>query len=70
LQQELEGFVSDAILRVVQLEAQRFGRHTLATFRVVCEELAQMQLTDILMVSFEGLPCLALSKRRDFFCHF
>ena len=66
LQQELEGFVSDAILRVVQIEAQRFGRHTLATFGIIRKKLAQMQLTDTLMVSGESLPCLTL--REWFYC--
>ena len=58
LQEELEGFVGDAILRVVQVEAQRLGRHALAALGIVREELAQMQLADLLIVSFEGLPCL------------
>ena len=52
LQQKLEGFVGDAVLRVIQVEARRFGRHAFAAFRVIGKELAQMQLADSLMVRF------------------
>ena len=43
LQEELEGFVGDAILRVVEEEAHRLGRHPLAALGVICEELPQVQ---------------------------
>jgi len=69
LQQELEGFVGDAVLRVVQVQAHRLCRHALAAFRIIRKELSEMELADILMVSFKGLPCLTFSERRDFFCH-
>ena len=46
LQEELEGFVGDAILRIIQVEAHRLGRHALAAFGIIRKELAQMQLAD------------------------
>ena len=42
LQEELEGFVGDAILRVIEEEAHRLGRHALAARGIIREELAQM----------------------------
>ena len=66
LQEELEGFVGDAVLRVVEVEAHGLGRHTLAAFGIIRKKLAQMQLTDTLMVSGESFPCLTL--REWFYC--
>ena len=67
LQEKLEGFVGDAVLRVVQEEPRSLGRHPLAALGVIREELAQMQFPDLLVVGFEELsrpaawsavPCL------------
>ena len=69
LQEELEGFVGDAVLRVIQVEAHRLGRHALAALGIVREELSEMQLADIFMVGFKGLPCLTFSERCDLCCH-
>ena len=46
LQEQLERFVGDAVLRVVEVDAHRLGGHALAALGVVREELAQMQLPD------------------------
>src|SRR5712691_3927287 len=62
LQEQLEGLVGDAILRVIEVDTYRFGRHTLAACGIIRKKLAQMELTDILMVSGEGLPCLTFSE--------
>ena len=40
--EKLEGFVGDAVLRVVQEEAHRLGRHPLAALGIIREEIAQM----------------------------
>ncbi len=62
LQEQLEGFVGDAVLRVIQVEAHRLGRHAFAAFRVIRKEPAQMNLADILVMSFKGLPCWTFSE--------
>ena len=69
LQQKLEGFVGNAVLRVIQVEAHGLCRHALAAFRVIRKELSQMQLPDILVMSFKGFPCLTFSEWRVLFCH-
>ena len=65
LQQELEGFVGDAVLGVIQEEARRLRGHALAAFRVSREELPQMQLPGLLVVRRERLPGLAFGKWSD-----
>ena len=62
LQEQLEGFVGDAILRVVEEDAHRLGRHPLAAPWVIREELPQMQSPDLLVVGLERLPGRACSK--------
>ena len=54
LEQQLEGFVGDAVLRVIQEEARRLGRHALAALGVIREEIAQMQ--------FLGSSCSGLGE--------
>ena len=63
LQEKLERFVGDAILRVVEVEPDRLDRHALAALGIIREELAQMQLPDLLIVSFEGLPRRTFGER-------
>ena len=48
LKQELERFVGDAVLRVIEEEADRFGCQALAAFGVGGKELPQMQALDFL----------------------
>ena len=69
LQEEREGFVGEAILRVIQVEARRLRRHAFAALGIIREELAEMQFADFLMVSGEGLPCPTFSEGRDWCCH-
>jgi hypothetical protein len=47
---------------VVEVEAHRLDRHPFATPGIIREELPEMQLPDLLMVGFEGLPGRALSE--------
>jgi hypothetical protein len=42
LQEEREGFVGDAMLRVIQVEAHRLGRQPLAALGVIREEFSEM----------------------------
>ena len=56
LQEELEGFVGDAILRVIEVDAHSLGRHTLAACGIIREELPEMQVPDLPIVRFEALP--------------
>jgi len=61
LHEERKGLIGDAILRIIQKKADRFGRHALTAFGVVLEKIAKIQ-SPIFMVSFEGFPCPALSE--------
>ena len=56
LQEELEGFVGDAVLRVIEVEAHGLDRQALAACGIIRKELAEMQFPDLLMVGREGLP--------------
>ncbi len=56
LQSSVSVFVRDAILRVIEIDADRFGRQALAACRVVGEERAEMQLSNRLVVGLERLP--------------
>jgi hypothetical protein len=69
-QEELEGFVCDAILRVIQVQADRLGRHTFAAFSIIGEELSQMQVAHSLIMRREVIPRRAVRERYRWFCHF
>ena len=56
LQEQLEGFVGDAILRVIQVQAHSLGGHPLAAAWIVPKEFPEMQLSNLLIVGFQGLP--------------
>ena len=47
LQEQFQGLVGDAILRVIQVQADRLDRHALAACGIIRKKFAQMQLTDI-----------------------
>ena len=55
-EQQTEGCVADAMLRVVEIEPGGFGGQTLAPARIVGEELAQMPMADLLVVVSQGFP--------------
>src|SRR5215475_2935993 len=69
LQEQLECFVGDAVLRVIQVEAHSLRRHALASLLVVRKEFSEMQIADILMMGLKGLPCLTFSEWLDLCCH-
>ena len=59
-EEQLEGFVGDAVLRVVQEEAHSLGRHPLAAAGIVREEIRGDASREPLIVGFEGLPGRAI----------
>ena len=63
--EKLEGFVGDAVLRVIQEEAHGLGRHPLTAFGIVREEVPQMQFPNLLIVGLERLPGLPFGERRN-----
>ena len=50
LQQQLQGLVGDAVLGIIEEDADCLGGKTLAALRVVGEQLAQMDFTDLFVV--------------------
>ena len=74
LKQQLERFIGYAILRVVEKQADRFGRQALATTRIAREQLSQMQAAHLFVVRLQcrpGFPfagqSIALTARRRAF---
>ena len=55
-QEQLEGLVGDAILRVIEEDAQVLCRHPLAALGIIREQLSKVQIPDLLMVSCQCLP--------------
>ncbi len=68
-QQQPEGFVGDAVLRVVEIDPRRLGGQPFAAFWVVREQRAQGQVADFLMVRLEGLPGRAGGDGLDHWVH-
>ena len=56
LQEQLEGFVGDAILRVIEVDAHGLGRHPLAAMGIIREQLSKVQIPDLMKVSCQCLP--------------
>src|SRR5258706_16229269 len=53
--EEIKRLVSDAILRVMEINARRFGRKAPATLTVIGEQIPQMQGAGLLTLRFEAL---------------
>jgi len=68
LQEQFDGLVGDAVLRVVEINARRFGRKALTTPWIVREELSQMQAAYRLVMLRERLPRRALCQRWPLRC--
>jgi hypothetical protein len=66
-QEELEGFIGDAIFRVIQEKTHCLGCHTFAAFGIIREKLSQMYVANFLIVDCEVLPRLPLGERRDLY---
>ncbi len=60
--EERDGLFRDAILRVIEINANRFRRQTFAACCVIGEEPAEMQPSDLLVVGLERFPCRARSE--------
>ena len=56
LNQKLESFIRDYVLRIVQINAQSFQCQTLAALGIICKEVPEMCFPDILRVIFEAFP--------------
>ena len=56
LQQQLQRLVGDAILRVVEVDADGLGRQPLAALGIVGEELAQVDVAHLAMMRLQSLP--------------
>ena len=65
LQEKLQGFIRDAILRVVQEDACRFDRQPLTAHGIVCEKCSQMGSANSLVVRLKGLPRLSFRERLE-----
>ena len=65
LQEQLEGFVGEAILGVIQVKAHGLGGQPLAAAGIVRKEFPEMQLPNLLIVGFQGLPGRAFGE----WCH-
>src|ERR1700678_154444 len=66
LQKKLEGFIRDAVLRIIQEDARALGRQPFATCRILGKKLSQMRVLDWFVVSLESLPRLSLRKSFNF----
>ena len=58
-EEQFDGFVDDAVLRVVGEEADGFEREPFAAGGVLGEELAEVPVLDLGVMGFEGLPACA-----------
>ena len=65
IEQQFERLVGDAVLGVVQVQAGRFNRQTLAALGVLGEQRPEMNVAHDFIVRRQGLPCRALGDRCD-----
>ena len=56
LEEERQGLVGDAMLRVVEIDPHRLRGEALAALRIAGEEILQMQVADLLVVALQFLP--------------
>src|SRR5271166_4861119 len=64
LKEELKGLIGDPVLRIIEEDSYGLGRQALATFRVIREQLAEMQVLDLRVVCLERFPCRKLDHSR------
>ena len=65
LEQQAQGLVGDAVLRVIEIEPGGLGPQPLTARRVLGEELAQMAAHQLRMVLGQGIEGRALPQRRN-----
>ncbi len=68
LEQKLDGFIGDAVFRIIEKDAFGLGRQALSTLRVGSEQLPQMHLADFFRMTFETLPCRPRGERASCAC--
>jgi hypothetical protein len=56
LQQQSEGLVGNAVLRVVQMQSGTFDHQAFAASRIVGEEVPQMRILDLLVMRLQSVP--------------
>jgi hypothetical protein len=64
LEQKLERFIDDAILRIIQFDTHGRGGEAFAAGRIIGEQIAQMPIPNLFMVRFQSVP-RAASRGRD-----
>ena len=62
LEEQLQGFVGDAVFRVIQVKARGLDGHPFAAFWVVREQFPQVQFANLLVMRGEGFPGRALGE--------
>src|SRR5262245_49380156 len=62
LHQQANRLVRRPVLRIVEVEAGTFGRETLATRRVVGEQLTEAEIVDLRVVALERAPRRTLAE--------
>ena len=65
LDQQGDCLVGDAVLGIVEIDADGFRAHPLGTARVVLEQRPQMETFGLFVVAFERFPCRAGNQRRQ-----
>ena|SRR5438876_1614011 len=63
-QEQTDGFVSHAVLRVVQVDANSFECETLTSLRILGEERSQMKILNLLVMFLKCPPGRTLCQRR------
>ena len=69
LHQQLEGFAGDPVLGVIEVKAHGLSSHPLAAAGIVPKELPEVQLPNLLIVGFQGLPGRAFGEWCHARCH-
>ncbi len=69
LQQQRYRLVGNAVLGIIEVDADGLGGQALPALGISREELPKMQPANLLVMGFEGLPCRPLSEWRQRFCH-
>ena len=70
LQQQFQCLVGDAVLGIIEKNADCLGGKTLASLRVVGKQLAEMDFTDLLVVRAQGFPCGTTRESFQPACHY
>lgn len=65
LQQERERLIGDAVLRIIEVDADGLSRHALPALWIVREECPKMPLPNCLVMGVRGLPCCTGGEWRD-----